>query len=499
MNTVLLFMALILTIAPLVSSAPSSSNKVINHLPGHVFRSTLNASDIASPLVSRWVPGEPAMILLESGTKDIWYNSCVPKSNDAFVCTVTYAQSTQDSYGAMWVYDNMCRQKGFKTGISRKVLETKYAMTSELPMVLDVRVSKSWRPVKIYTGIKLWYGSWYAPEPWHQAPQQWLPQLDERQLPSNDKNRAYHVPSPYDPPLTRFKRSFSTTTSILEQTRIAFEKNCGVFTFATQSQPVFNHSLWENQPQQLLNVVSENFRDYINRHTLTFIMRQTTHYALVVMTSLAIVLTSLTVIILAAPATAPTNHLTTLSTSTLFNSTTAPSISSHQLTTRDNLTIAVEQGGPENGETLRPEPTVSFLSCKPRVNTASMCTLAFVQKRTDTSCVVIAYDHKCNRLDAWKTQRNPLSWYQNGAKHGTDLVSPKLKWNILLYMSTSWNGFFWSNHDVKVAYGSYVSFPFYWKDYPAKWRESRRINSGNFKDQYYDFFRVPFTCRGEFV
>ncbi|CZT09081.1 uncharacterized protein RCO7_09887 [Rhynchosporium graminicola] len=232
-------------------------------------------------------------------------------------------------------------------------------------------------------------------------------------------------------------------------------------------------------------------------------MRSSKSYTLVVLNLIVLLFTSLTTIALAAPTVSPITDFITRSATMIFNATTVLDNSSQNLNARDDLTIAVQQGDPDNGETIRPEPKVSFLTCKPRKDTRYMCSLAGIQKSDTKEVSIIIYDHNCYRVGgSWKADRGPasLAYTNNGDKHGVDLFSSALIWNVLLYMEEEWAPYSWLNKEMRIQYGSYDNFPFQGRsgDYPAKWRDMQRSQSKLFKDTYYDFFRVPFSCPGEF-
>ncbi|CZT53365.1 uncharacterized protein RSE6_14868 [Rhynchosporium secalis] len=151
-------------------------------------------SAILAPLNSTtttWVPGEPQSIFIEMGTRDIYYTSCVPKSDDRSMCIVTFLQSNDDGRGYMWVYDNMCREVGNKR-VTRAELADRYSMSSELPMFVDINIDRKWSPYN-KSGVKLWYGSHYNKNPLNKATQHWPGQTDSIVLQSNWPGRLWYA------------------------------------------------------------------------------------------------------------------------------------------------------------------------------------------------------------------------------------------------------------------------------------------------------------------
>ena len=216
---------------------------------------------------------------------------------------------------------------------------------------------------------------------------------------------------------------------------------------------------------------------------------------MVLATFIILLLTSLFATTFAAPA--AISDIIAMTAEKTSNITTIPIYPDIDLKPRSDLTSATVQGNPVTGEYFNPEPKVRFQSCKPRQDIPQMCTVAYAHQTTTNTATLIAYDHNCNRLGDWKRNLDELRNEVNGEKHGSDLITPNLKWHILLYLGQDWQGYPWRNANLKVYYAWYVSFPFYWKDWPEEWRASDRIRSGIWKNTYYDFFRIPFNCGDE--
>lgn len=160
-------------------------------------------------------------------------------------------------------------------------------------------------------------------------------------------------------------------------------------------------------------------------------MRLSTHYV----STFLVLLISLSAIILAAPAAVTgIGSLTGETSSDTTSGLTNTHNDLHGINVRSSLNITTVQGNPTDGETLRPEPKVAFLSCKPRRDVPQMCTMSFVQKSSDTSAVLIAYDHNCNRIGNWAIHRQEMEYMVGDEKHGHDFITPNLKWHILVYM-----------------------------------------------------------------
>ncbi|PVH82321.1 hypothetical protein DL98DRAFT_586662 [Cadophora sp. DSE1049] len=229
-----------------------------------------------------------------------------------------------------------------------------------------------------------------------------------------------------------------------------------------------------------------------------FKMRSSKSSVIVLVTFIIFLLTSLFTTTLAAPASI--SEILDMTAEEISNITSIETYPDTHLNRRDDLTFATVLGNPTTGEYFNPEPKVKFQSCKPRQDVPQMCTMAYARKTTTNDATLIAYDHNCNRLGDWK--RNIVEMRrldENGEKHGSDFVTPKLKWNILIWMDEDWQGYPFRNFSLKIYYGWYVSFPFFWRDWPEKWRASDRIQSGFWKGTYYDFFRVPFNCGDEYL
>ncbi|KAK0126833.1 hypothetical protein ONS95_008412 [Cadophora gregata] len=221
-------------------------------------------------------------------------------------------------------------------------------------------------------------------------------------------------------------------------------------------------------------------------------MRSSKFNVMILITFLILLLTTT----LAAPA--GDSAILDLTAEEISNLTTVPTYPNPYLGGRDDNDIAAVQGNPETGEWFKPEPKVSFQSCKPRQDVHQMCTLAYARRVNDNAVKFVAYDHNCYRLGEWTRNIDELHREVNGEKHGTDLVTSKLKWNILLWMGEDWQGAPARNYNLKIYYSWYVSFPFYWRDRPEDWRSSNRVQSSVWKGVFYDFFRIPFNCGDEY-
>ncbi|KAH7361041.1 hypothetical protein BKA65DRAFT_474158 [Rhexocercosporidium sp. MPI-PUGE-AT-0058] len=185
----LIFLLLAL-ISPVISAPAAGSNSIVEENHGLVSRNTSNISAILSPLEDAWVPGEPATIFVESGAHNIYYKSCEPNGGDQYQCTVSFVQSNAADYAYMWIYDHQCRQIGFNGHVSREDLADRFSMSSQLPNYVDVNIERGWNPTHP-SGVKVWYGAFYSPEPFLLPPQQWLAQLNRDILESNTAGRYW--------------------------------------------------------------------------------------------------------------------------------------------------------------------------------------------------------------------------------------------------------------------------------------------------------------------
>ncbi|PVH82320.1 hypothetical protein DL98DRAFT_653360 [Cadophora sp. DSE1049] len=173
-TTLSLLVFLLLAIISLVISAPTPGDESI-------FDQVQNftARD------ANWVPGQPVNVWVSAGGRSIYYKLCEPKVDDQYMCTVSFAQYTENDWAGMWIFDNQCRQVGFHGQVTRDQLSRRFGLTSQLPMYTDVWVDRSWNPTWL-SGVQVWYGAYNNRDPWLWAPQQWLPQLDKNILEAHD-------------------------------------------------------------------------------------------------------------------------------------------------------------------------------------------------------------------------------------------------------------------------------------------------------------------------
>ncbi|KAH9213146.1 hypothetical protein DL95DRAFT_463237 [Leptodontidium sp. 2 PMI_412] len=193
MKTITLLTLLFLSlISPVILAPAAGRNSILDENLSHAARDTTEISTILSPLDNAWVSGEPAVIFVESGPRNIYYKSCEPNKGDQYQCTVSFVQSNAADYAYMWIYDYECRQIGFYGHVPRVDLADRFSMSSQLPSYVDVNIERGWNPTHP-SGVKVWYGAFYSGEPFLLPPQQWLPQLNREILESNQAGRFWWV------------------------------------------------------------------------------------------------------------------------------------------------------------------------------------------------------------------------------------------------------------------------------------------------------------------
>ncbi|KAG4431348.1 hypothetical protein IFR05_013162 [Cadophora sp. M221] len=193
MKTITLLTLLLLALISSVVSAPAaSSNFILDENLNHAARDTTAISTILSHRDNAWVPGEPRVIFIESGPRNIYYKSCEPNRGDQYQCTVSFVQSSAADYTYMWIYDHECNQIGFNVHVPRSELADRFSMSSQLPNYVDVNIERGWNPTHP-SGVKVWYGAFYNSEPFLLPPQQWLPQLNRDIFESNQAGRYWWV------------------------------------------------------------------------------------------------------------------------------------------------------------------------------------------------------------------------------------------------------------------------------------------------------------------
>lgn len=142
-KTLSFLVLLFLTIVSLVSSAPTTINEPIS---SEGFNLTSREAN--------WVPGQPVNVWVSAGGRSVYYKLCEPKVDDRWMCTVSFAQYTENDWAGMWIFDNQCRQIGLNGRVTRDQLSRRFGLTSQLPMYTDVWVDRSWNPTWV-TGVQV--------------------------------------------------------------------------------------------------------------------------------------------------------------------------------------------------------------------------------------------------------------------------------------------------------------------------------------------------------